>query len=157
MKGFRQAIGHKPNKGDDSVAGPTRLCFLIENRFKGNEMQRILWLKFERPPHPDAVAHPATESELRLVAALLKLPWRERNHLSGLLRNWLSQSEKDSPFDRPGVAIRFGEGLYQPIPWRLAKWLACVLPIGEGGAICTRGRIRNWLENESENRVLTPE
>lgn len=117
-------------------------------------MQRILWLKFERPPHPNAVVHPATESELRLVMALLELPHRERNHLSGLLRNWLTAAEKDSPWDRPRVAVRFGDGLYQPVPWRLAKWLACVLPIGDGGAISTRGRIRNWLETSPRSTLL---
>lgn len=117
-------------------------------------MQRILWLKFERPPHPNAVVHPATETDLRLVMALLEQPWRERNHLSGLLRNWLSAQEAVSPFERPGVAVRFGEGLYQPVPWRLAKWLACVLPIGDGGALSTRSRIRNWLEHQTRSSPL---
>ncbi len=120
-------------------------------------MQRILWLKFERPPHADAVVHPANEDELRLVMALLELPHRDRNHLSELLRNWLSASEKKSPFERPGVAVRFGGGLYQLVPWRLAKWLACVLPIGDGGAVSTSSRIRQWLENETNRQVLLPE
>jgi hypothetical protein len=117
-------------------------------------MPRILWLRYERPPHKDAVAHPANEDELRLVMALLELPHRERTHLSGLLRNWLKATEKDSPFDRPAIAVRFGEGLYQPVDWRLAKWLACVLPIGEGGAITTRSRIRRWLENEPAFKII---
>ena len=120
-------------------------------------MQRTLWLKFERPPHPDAVVHPASEEELRLVVALLELPVRERNHLSGLLRNWLKRCGRQSPFDRPGVAVRFGAGLYQPIPWRLAKWLASVLPISESGAIAIRRRIQHWLENENESRIIVPE
>ncbi len=120
-------------------------------------MQNILWLRFERPPHPDAVAHPANVEDLRLVLALLELPWRERNRLSGLLRNWLSAAEEQCPIDRPGVAVWFGDGLYQPVPWRLAKWLACVLPIGDGGAISTRNRIQSWLENEKESRILLPE
>ena len=120
-------------------------------------MQRILWLKFERPPHPDAVVHPANEEELRLVLALLELPGPDRSRLSGLLRNWLSASENVAPHDRPGVAVRFGAGLYQPIPWRLAKWLACVLPINEGGAISTRRRIQHWLENENNARIILPE
>ncbi len=120
-------------------------------------MQNILWLRFERPPHPDAVAHPANEDELRLVLALLALPWWERNRLSGLLRNWLSAAQGQPPLERRGVAVRFGDGLYQPVPWRLAKWLACVLPIGNGGAISTRGRIRRWLENERNSQILAPE
>ncbi len=120
-------------------------------------MQRILWLRYESPPHVDAVAHPANAEELRLVMALLNLPQRERNHLSGLLRNWLKAACEKSLHDRPAVAVRFGEGLYQPIPWRLAKWLSCVLPIGDGGTITTRCRIRQWLENANEDRVLAPE
>jgi hypothetical protein len=120
-------------------------------------MQRTLWLGYERPPHADAVAHPANEDELRLVMALLELPGRDRNRLSGHLRNWLSASERETPHNRPGVAVRFGEGLYQPVPWRLAKWLACVLPIGDGGAISTRSRIRRWLENEQESQLIVPE
>jgi hypothetical protein len=120
-------------------------------------MQRILWLKFERPPHPEAVVHPANEEELRLVIALLEMPARERGRLSGLLRNWLSASEKFPVHDRPGVAVRFGEGLYQPVSWRLAKWLACVLPISESGAIATRRRIQHWLETEKETRIVVPE
>ena len=120
-------------------------------------MQRILWLKFERPPHPDAVVHPANEEEVRLVLALLEMPFCDRNRLSGLFRNWLSASEKLPLHDRPGVAVRFGEGLYQPIPWRLAKWLACVLPMSDGAALSTRRRIQHWLENEKKAEIILPE
>jgi hypothetical protein len=120
-------------------------------------MQHILWLSYERPPHPDAVAHPASEDELRLVMALLDLPHRERTHLSGLLRNWLKAAEQEPLFDRPAVAVRFGDGLYQPVPWRLAKWLACVLPIGTGGAISTRARIRQWLDSVPHSEIVRPE
>jgi hypothetical protein len=120
-------------------------------------MQRILWLKYERPPHADAVAYPAGESDLKLVMALLELPSRDRCRLSGHLRNWLKASGGKSPFDRPGVAVRFGEGLYQPVPWRLAKWLACVLPMGDGAAVSTRSRFRRWLDNAVVGRILTLE
>ena len=94
---------------------------------------------------------------MRLVTALLELPWRDRNRLGGLLRNWLSAANREPAVERPGVAVRFGDGLYQPVPWRLAKWLACVLPIGDGGAISTRCRIRRWLEDERDSQILGPE
>ena len=79
-------------------------------------MQKILWLKFERPPHPDAVAHPANEEELRLVLALLELPWRERNRLSGLLRNWLSAAEEQSPLIGPASRCGLGTGFINRFP-----------------------------------------
>ncbi len=120
-------------------------------------MQRTLWLKFEKPPHPEAVVHPANQEELRLVLAVLGLPHRERCHLSGLLRNWLKGCETQSPFDRPRVAVRFGDGLYQVVPWRLAKWLASVLPISDSGACSTRQRIRHWLESENKTKIIMPE
>lgn len=118
-------------------------------------MQRTLWLVYERPPHPDAVAYPANAEELELVLTVMKLPHRDRCHLSGLLRNWLAEVKDEDPIDRPGVAVRFGAGLYQPVPWRLAKWLSCILPINESGAESTRGQIRAWLENETLSQSLS--
>lgn len=117
-------------------------------------MQRTLWLQYERPPHPDAVVYPAGEDDLKLVLAVFELPYRERCRLSGLLRNWLSEAESQNPFERPGVAVRFGEGLYHRLPWRFAKWLSCVLPIPEGGAVRTRTRILAWLENDNPSKFV---
>ena len=119
--------------------------FIEENAM---QMERILWLQYERPPHPDAVVYPAGEEDLKLVLAVMDLPYRERCHLSGLLRNWLSEAESQNPFERPGVAVRFGAGLYHPVPWRFAKWLSCILPLPDAAAERTRKRIQNWLENE---------
>ncbi len=120
-------------------------------------MEHFLWLVYEQPPHGDAVAYPASVEDLRVVLALLKLTLRERTHLSELLRNWLAAHKEESPFDRPSVAVRFGEGLYHPLPWRLAKWLACILPIHLGGARMLQTRIQHWLENREESQTLVLE
>ena len=42
-------------------------------------MSSILWLAYERPPHPDSVRVAAGETDLRFVLAVLSLPYRDRH------------------------------------------------------------------------------
>ena len=115
-------------------------------------MTRILWLAFERPPHPDAVRYPACESDLEFVLEYLSLPARRRRHLAEQLRNYLAEQQIASPFARKNVPCRRSSGLYQLVPWRLAKWLSHVLPADETKLTETASRIRDWL-NRSENKA----
>ncbi len=106
---------------------------------------RVLWLVFERLPHPEAVCYAAGDADARLASVLLSQPRAERVRYAGQLRNFLREQEALSPWDRPGVACREGEGLYRVISWRFAKWLANVLPAEGTQLEGVRGRIAGWL------------
>ena len=108
-------------------------------------MTRILWLAFERPPHPDAVRFPAGETDLEFVLEYLALPARSRRHITQQLRNYLAEQKTASPFARKNVPCRRSSGLYQLVPWRLAKWLSHVLPADESKLRETASKIRDWL------------
>jgi hypothetical protein len=111
---------------------------------------RVLWLVFEQLPHPEAVCYPAGEADARLAAALLQQPRLERVRYAGQLRRFLCEQEGLSPFARPGVACREGDGLYRVISWRFAKWLANVLPAEGAQLEGVRGRIGDWLNDGRE-------
>jgi len=109
---------------------------------------RVIWLVFERPPHPEAVSYPAGEEDARLALTLLGVPLCERLRYAEQLRNYLREQEGLSPFARPGVACRQGDGLFRVISWRFAKWLANVLP-GEAGRVeRSRRRIEAWISGQ---------
>ncbi|MGH7201206.1 MAG: hypothetical protein ACREJB_11425 [Planctomycetaceae bacterium] len=114
-------------------------------------MSRMLWLVYERPPHPDAVSVPATEDDLRFVLEWLSLRYAKRLHLAGQLRNFLGREGRRSPFDRPSVPCRRASGLYRLVPWRLAKWLACVLTAPDAVIARTRSRIETWLRDGTDD------
>lgn len=109
------------------------------------DVMRVMWLVFERLPHPEAVCYAAGEADVRLAEVLLKQPRIERVRYAEQLRNYLREQEGLSPFARPGVACREGDGLYQVISWRFAKWLANVLPAEGAQLEGVRGRIADWL------------
>lgn len=119
-------------------------------------MPRILWLVYERPPHPDAVSCPAGEEDARLVLELLARPYSQRLHLAEQLRNFHKGQDRRPIADRQRVPCRRPSGLYHPVPWRLAKWLACVLPAGTAVIERTTTRIHTWLEQNSETQVVSP-
>jgi hypothetical protein len=108
-------------------------------------MSEVLWLVFERVPHPEAVCYAADEGDARLALNLLNSPRVERMQYAEQLRNYLRQQAGLSPFARPGVACREGAGLFRVISWRFAKWLANVLPAEGTVAEGVRGRIEAWL------------
>ncbi len=108
-------------------------------------MHDVLWLVFERVPHPEAVCYAADEGDARLALNLLRQPLVERLRYAEQLRNYLREQAGLSPFERPGVACREGAGLFRVISWRFAKWLANVLPAEGTAADCARGRIEDWL------------
>ena len=110
-------------------------------------MPRLLWLAFERPPHPDAVCHPATRDEVHFVLELFEATSAQRRHWAEQLRSYLAQQQKLPPWSRPEVPCRRPSGLYVLVPWRLAAWLAAVLPAAEGMLERTAGRLRRWLEH----------
>ncbi len=105
---------------------------------------RLLWLTYERSPHPDAVCHPATDDEAEFIIALLQRPYRERVHLAGQLIRYLAEQNQRAAADRCSVACRTPSGLYRCVPWRLAKWLRHVLPASDSVIQDTIRRIENW-------------
>lgn len=110
---------------------------------------RLLWLTYERSPHPDAICHPATDDDAELVIALLRRPYRERIRLTEQLAHFLSQEARRPAPDRTSVACRTPGGLYHPVPWRLAKWLRHVLPATESVIENTITRIERWRRQSS--------
>jgi len=118
-------------------------------------MPRVLWLAFERPPHPDAVCHPATADDVHLVLELFASPRPMRMRWSEQLRNYLSQQADIAPWSRPAVPCRRACGLYVLVPWRFAKWLSVVLPAADGLLERTAQRLQRWLA-AGDARVLNP-
>ena len=114
---------------------------------------RLLWLTYERLPHPDAICHPATEEEADFVLALLRRPYRERMHLTGQLIRFLAEEQRRPPVLRRSVACRTPTGLYRCVPWRLAKWLRHVLPATESAVNDTIARIERWKRHQHANPI----
>ena len=121
-----------------------------------NSTPRLLWLVYERPPHPDAVPYPAGEDDVRLAIELLESPYVRRRHVSEQLRNFLATQLRRSPLERQRVPCRRASGWYQLVPWRLAKWLAAVLPARDSIAATTARRLRDWLAQGGSAAVLDP-
>lgn len=118
---------------------------------------RLLWLTYERPPHPDTVCHPVTEDEAEFVVALLKRPYHERARLTEQLIRFLAEQDGKSSLDRCSVACRTPSGLYRCVPWRLAKWLRHVLPAAESVTQQTIARIDQWRQRTSDEfQSLSP-
>lgn len=105
----------------------------------------VLWLVYEKPPHVDAVTHPATAGDVLLVLDLLEEPEARRCHLADQLRRYLAQQEGLEPWSRPSVPCRRASGLYALVPWRLAKWLACVLRAEPARLETLIQRLEGWL------------
>ncbi|OYW24854.1 MAG: hypothetical protein B7Z55_00990 [Planctomycetales bacterium 12-60-4] len=120
-------------------------------------MSRILWLAFEKPPHPDAVCHPATTEDVLFALELLESSDEHRQRLSGQLRRYLAQQSGLAPWSRPAVPCRRASGLYALVPWRFAQWLASVLPASQGLIDRTRTRLQSWLENNTPVRIVHPQ
>ncbi len=110
---------------------------------------RLLWLTYERSPHPDAICHPATEEDAEFVLTLLRRPYCERMRLTEQLACFLGKQKRDSATDRTSVACRTPSGLYRSVPWRLAKWLRHVLPATDSVLEDTIARIEQWQRRSS--------
>ena len=123
---------------------------------RDQHMPRLLWLVYERPPHPEAVSYPAGEDDARLAIALLEAPYTRRLHLAEQFRNFLAVQTRRAPFDRKAVPCRWTSGLYRLVPWRLAKWLSAVLPAGDSVAAATAARLRAWLAQGETAALLGP-
>lgn len=119
-------------------------------------MTRILWLVFERVPHPDAVAYPAGEDDARFVRELFALPYAERLRLAGQLRRFEASESVRPAVARRFVSCRMPSGLYHPVPWRLARWLARVLIADEAVISRAGARIDRWLNHAAESPILIP-
>lgn len=120
-------------------------------------MERVLWLRFERAPHPDAVCHAADEQDARLVVELLSRPRLERVYVAARLRNYLARQEALPPLSRAAVPVRRCDGIFRLVPWRLAKWLSCVLPATDGVLERTRSRVESWLANDARPIAVAPD
>lgn len=112
-------------------------------------MSRILWLAFEKPPHRDAVCHPATVDDVLFVLELLETPREHRERLSQQLQRYLASQAALDPWSRPAVPCRRPSGLYSLVPWRLAKWLSVVLPATPSVHERTRNRLEAWLQTSN--------
>ena len=119
-------------------------------------MPRILWLAYERLPHPDTVSYPAGEEDVHLVLELLARPYADRQRVSEQLRRYQTEQDTLPTFCRQSIPCRRDSGLYHLIPWRLAKWLAAVLRAEDAVLARTRTRIRNWLDNSDQPQVVSP-
>jgi len=108
---------------------------------------RLLWLGFERPPHPDAVCHAATTADVEFVLEWLEQPHTERSRIASQLQNFVRQQEALNLWHRPALPCRRPAGLYILIPWRFAKWLACILPAEAAVLERTRQQLETWLTN----------
>lgn len=118
---------------------------------------RLLWLSYERSPHPDAICHPATIDDAEFVIALLRRPYSERIRLTEQLARFLSTQERLTPTERLPIACRTPSGLYRSVPWRLAKWLRHVLPATESVIKDTIARVEWWQHQSSaELTCLSP-
>uniref|UniRef100_A0A7C2NXM5 Uncharacterized protein n=1 Tax=Schlesneria paludicola TaxID=360056 RepID=A0A7C2NXM5_9PLAN len=117
-------------------------------------MPRLLLLAFESPPHPDAVCHPATEDDVRFAIELLSLSAPHRRQLAHRLRRYLATQADVAPWSRLGVPCRRRTGLYFIVPWRLAKWLAAVLPAADGLIERTTRRLERWLTQPAASPVI---
>lgn len=117
-------------------------------------MSPVLWLAFERPPHPQAVCHPATGEEVRLVLELFEHPAEQRQQLATTLQRYLAAQSQITPWQRPCLPCRRSSGLYILIPWRLAQWLSSVLGASDGLIERTQRRLDTWLARRSGNAVL---
>jgi hypothetical protein len=106
---------------------------------------RSICLAYEQPPHPDAVCHFASEEQVFLVSDWLTADEPQRRALSQQLRRYLALQSHMSPLDRPAIPCRHRAGLYVLIPWRLALWLAAVLPAAEDVLRETAQRLNDWL------------
>ena len=121
-----------------------------------NSTPRLLWLVYERPPHPDAVSYPAEEDDVRLAIELLESPYVRRRHVAEQLRNFLAAQSRRSPLDRQRVPCRRASGWYHLVPWRFAKWLAAVLPAPDSIAAATARRLHDWLAQGDSAVILDP-
>ncbi|MCA9074677.1 MAG: hypothetical protein KDA93_06570 [Planctomycetaceae bacterium] len=110
---------------------------------------RLLWLTYERTPHPDAICYPATDDDAEFVLALLKRPYPERIRLTEQLARYLTQQKRVAATERTAVACRTPGGLYRSVPWRLAKWLRHVLPATDSVLEDTRVHIEQWQRQTS--------
>ena len=110
---------------------------------------RLLWLTYERAPHPDAICHPATVDDAEFVIALLRRPYAERIGLTEQLARFLSKQKPLAATKRGAVACRTPSGLYRSVPWRLAKWLRHVLPATDSVIEDTIARIERWQRKTS--------
>jgi hypothetical protein len=119
-------------------------------------MPRHLWLRYESPPHVDAVAYSADEAEVRLVLDLLARPYCVRVGLRDQLGSYLRQQQPRPPIARQAVPVRRAGGIYRLVPWRLAKWLFHCLPASDGVLETVRRRLETWLESDSTARVIGP-
>lgn len=116
---------------------------------------RLLWLGFERPPHPDAVCHAATTADVEFVLEWLDQSEDDRVRMAQQLRKFVEQQSAIAPWQRPNVPCRRPAGLYVLIPWRFAKWLACILPATPAAIDRTRHRLEAWLQHNA-GTVVNP-
>jgi hypothetical protein len=119
-------------------------------------MPRIIWLAYERLPHPDAVSYPAGEEDARLVLELCERPSVERARIAEQLGNFLKQQNTLPIFCREAIPCRRNSGLYHLIPWRLAKWLSHILPASESVMDKTGAQINQWLEHREPAEAINP-
>lgn len=119
-------------------------------------MHRILWLTFEKPPHPDAVRHPATAEDVLFALELLTAPVQYRQRLAEQLRGYLDLQAGLAPWARPAIPCRRMSGWYSLVPWRFAKWLSVVLPATPGALERTQQQLQTWLNSGGPAAVSGP-
>jgi hypothetical protein len=114
-------------------------------------MPRIIWLNYEKSPHPEAVSHPANEDDARIVLELLGRPPAERLRIAERFRDFVKRQKTLPLFCRETIPCRRQTGLYYLIPWRLAKWLSHVLRTTNPILQRTMSRLQVWLDVRSRS------
>ncbi|MFQ5732305.1 MAG: hypothetical protein ACE5KM_10165 [Planctomycetaceae bacterium] len=119
-------------------------------------MSAVLWLAYERPPHPDAVRAAAREADLCFLLPLLASPYWERCRYAVQFANFLRSRNRRSEFLEDSVTCRLPGGVCHFVNWRLAKWLSHVLPASDAVIARTMTQIRTWLHHNREQDILRP-
>lgn len=122
-------------------------------RLATDNRQGCAWLVYARPPHPHAVCHPAHEDEVHLVLELLAASPAQRQDWAQQLQGFLAEQSRWPPWQRAAVPCRRASGLYVLVPWRLAAWLAVVLPAPQGVRERLATQLRHWLATRRTSLV----
>jgi hypothetical protein len=115
---------------------------------------RILWLVYERVPHPDAVSYPADEEDAALARDLLSRSRPERTRIGEQLASYLHEQSMRPVAERRMVPVRRESGIYRLVSWRFAKWLSKALVAQDEAVSRTLARIERWQTSGRDGELV---